>query len=257
MRSLAAIEIQRKWRSTRSGDFYSLDTKTSTTSFNSYAVKRSNLLDITEGSRIGAAMRELTAKHVALFMIVTLIVTICFTVELIPDETIQRAMTALHNQTQNPNPLFNIKAVEVAKRTSIPYLYNYTFVDGTTKTFDIGYDVSNLLPDDLLTVVVNSTNGATKGVFIVAAYNQTQSYYWITLLIFFIIVWLWGVIGLVSPVMILVVVPIERMIQLLSMLTNDPLGYQMTKNYKKFSEEEDDVVNSSWWEKEVLEGMET
>lgn len=269
MRSSAAIKIQRKWRnSQRSRCVNTSDLPSSTklpvtktsTSFDSYAGRRSKLLEITEGSRVGAALREMTAKHVAVFMMVTFLATYIFSSSQWngdADMEIERTMVALHAQTQNSNPLFNTKAVEVARKTSVPYLYNYTFVDNTTIKFEMGMDVNNLRPKDFLMVVVNSTNGATIGYFITEEYNDKESFYQIILLACVIAIWLWGVVGLVSPVMTLVVVPIERMIQLLFMLTNDPLGYQMTKNFKRFAEEEDDVVNSSWWEKEVLEGMET
>lgn len=46
-----------------------------------------------------------------------------------------------------------------------------------------------------------------------------------TLNAFIIIFWLWGVVGVVGPVMTLVVAPSERAIRLISMLTEDPLGY--------------------------------
>jgi hypothetical protein len=268
LRSSAATKIQRKWRSSyRSRSINGSDLPPATTyratntstSFRSYAGRRSKLLEITEGSRVGASLREMTAKNVAIFMMITFLVTYIFsaTVQWSGDTTMVRTMVALHAQTQSTNPLFNAKALEVARNRSIPYLYNYTFGDGNTVTFDMGYDVSNLRPKDFFVVNVTSTTGSTQAYFIIEKYNDWESYYLIILLACVILVWLWGVVGLVTPVMTLVVVPIERMIRLLSMLTQDPLGYQMSKDYKKFAEEEDDVVNSSWWEKDVLEGMET
>ncbi len=270
LRSSAAITIQRKWRSLSRPSVNRSDLPSSSaakfrisntsTYFKSYAGRRSKLLEITEGSRVGASLREMTAKNVAIFMMITFFLTYIFSttsVQLKGNATEERTMIALHDQTQSANPIFNAKAVEVARNTSIPYLYNYTFGDGTTITFDMGYDVSNLRSKDFVVINVSSTTSSTQAYFIIEKYNDWESYYQIILLACVILIWLWGVVGLVTPVMTLVVVPIERMIRLLSMLTQDPLGYQMSKDYKKFAEEEDDVVNSSWWEKDVLEGMET
>jgi hypothetical protein len=45
---------------------------------------------------------------------------------------------------------------------------------------------------------------------------------------------------------------------LLSMLRNDPLGYQTSENYKRFVKEEYNAESRyRGWGKEVLKGMET
>ena len=57
--------------------------------------------------------------------------------------------------------------------------------------------------------------------------------------IFILMAWFLGVTALSGPVMMLVVIPIERMVRLLGMLMVDPLGYQDTLRFKKFRKEEE------------------
>jgi len=62
---------------------------------------------------------------------------------------------------------------------------------------------------------------------------------------------------LTSPLRTLVVKPIEAMIQLLTILSQDPVGYQNTAIYKSFLVYEQESQERSNWSKEVIEGMET
>ena len=74
---------------------------------------------------------------------------------------------------------------------------------------------------------------------------------------FVILVWFVAVMAFTDPVMTLFVVPIERMLRLLDMLMNDPLGYQKSSKYKDFVMEEDTLSKNTMWTKNVLSGMET
>jgi len=250
--SAAAAKIQRKWRVSRTTatssagniravSIQEVPPKSSKINSKLRSLQKSNLFEIAESSRVGAAMRELTAKHVAALMLMILLTTIIFTYDIVPTDTIERTMVTLHNQTQGSSSFASL-ALDVARRTTVPFMYQYVFVNGTNITFPMSYDINMLLPDDFLTETVISPSGSTTGVFIIREYNVYRSYYWIALGSFVIFVWLWGVIGLVSLVTTLVVVPIGRMIRLLTMLTKDPLGYQMTDTFKEFVEEEDEIV---------------
>ena len=75
--------------------------------------------------------------------------------------------------------------------------------------------------------------------------------------IFILFVWFFGVTAFAGPVMVLVVIPIERMVRLLGMLMLDPLGYQSTSRYKRFVDEENEITKNTRWTKEILKGMET
>eukprot|EP00590_Aulacoseira_subarctica_P006681 CAMPEP_0172436226 /NCGR_PEP_ID=MMETSP1064-20121228/71613_1 /TAXON_ID=202472 /ORGANISM="Aulacoseira subarctica , Strain CCAP 1002/5" /LENGTH=684 /DNA_ID=CAMNT_0013184623 /DNA_START=1290 /DNA_END=3344 /DNA_ORIENTATION=+ len=210
-----------------------------------------------KSSRVGSAMIDLIVRHVGVVILATLLLTMVIIVadDSYQLETVQRTMLTLHNQTQG-NPLYSGMALDVA-RTIIPYMYQYVFVNGTTVTFPIAYDVSILGPYDFLNVTVDSPSGSTSGVFILREAHVCGAIWWSVVSLFVMFLWYLGNIGLIAPVFTLVFIPIERMIRLLSMLTEDPLGYQMTDTYKEFVEEEDDIVKNSWWEKDVLEGMET
>lgn len=155
-------------------------------------------------------------------------------------ETVQRTMLTLHNQTQG-NPLYSGMALDVA-RTITPNMYQYVFVNGTTVTFPIAYDVSILGPYDFLNVTVDSPSGSTSGVFILREVHVYGAIWWSVVSLFVMFAWMWGAISLIAPVFTLVFIPIGRMIRLLSMLTEDPLGYQMTDTFKEFVEEEDEIV---------------
>lgn len=171
------------------------------------------------------------------------------------NETIQRTMLILHNQTQG-NPLYSGMALDVA-RTITPYMYQYVFANGTTATFPVAYNTSILGPYDFLNVTIDSLSGSTSGVFILREAHVYGAIWWSIVSLFVMFAWMWGSISLVAPVFTLVFIPIGRMIRLFSMLTEDPLGYQMSDTYKDFVTEEHDIVKYSWWEKDVLEGMET
>jgi hypothetical protein len=75
--------------------------------------------------------------------------------------------------------------------------------------------------------------------------------------VFVLVIWFFAVNSFVGPLMILVVIPIERMMRLLRMMMKDPLGYQSSKRYKAFVLEEKDLIKNTLWNKEVLKGMET
>jgi len=261
LKDTSATKIQNKWRSTRASrrnkprnlrNISSISRDSSERTFVHQSVR-----ERAQSSRVGSKMRELTARHVAVLVIASLIISLVVSFDLGPDKTMQRTMISLSIQTQNS--IFSSTALDVARKTSVPFLYQYFFANGTVVTFPSSiYDVNTLKERDFITYTVNSSQtGITSAIFIIKEDNQHRAATWLTLNAFIIIIWLWGVVGLVGPVMTLVVVPIERAIRLISMLTKDPLGYQKSEDYKRFVEEEDDVTRGSHWEKEVLQGMET
>jgi len=66
-----------------------------------------------------------------------------------------------------------------------------------------------------------------------------------------------SVLSYALPVSALIVIPIERMVRFLGMLVKDPLGYQKTKAFHQFVEEEEGTLKKTGWRKEVVDGMET
>ena len=209
-------------------------------------------------SQVGTAMRELTGQRVAMGIILALIITVLLTYTE-NDTTRPATMIVLHNQTGNSN--FAERSLYAARASSIPDLYSYQFTNGSVKEFLLTGDEESpekLRPRERIRITVTDINdNTTVGLF--SYKNEIQEEALISLLstIFVLLVWFFGVTSFAGPVMILVVVPIERMVRLLGMLMLDPLGYQNSAKYKRFSAEEDEITKNTHWTKEVLKGMET
>ena len=214
-------------------------------------------------SHVGSAMRELTGQRVALGIIIATLLTTLFTYAE-SDATRPAAMILLNNQTANEQ--YADDALDVARVTSIPDLFQYTFANGRVKNFPLegNANPSDLRPREKLKITVdrvNSTTGvpgnSTVGIFDYQDEVKSEAWVQIGTTLFILLVWFFGVNAFAGPVMMLVVIPIERMIRLLGMLMMDPLGYQSTSRYKKFVAEEDELTKNTTWTKEVLKGMET
>lgn len=209
-------------------------------------------------SQVGTAMRELTGQRVAIGIIVALVLTVLFTYTE-QDATRPAAMIVLHNQTGNE--AFANRSLAAARASSIPDLYFYQLANGETRTFpipELGDDpASTLRPREIYNVNVTGATGTTIGNF--AFRNERVEQAWVSIFstIFIILVWFFGVTAFAGPVMVLVVIPIERMVRLLTMIMSDPLGYESTLGYKVFMDEEDTITKNTRWTKEVLKGMET
>jgi class 3 adenylate cyclase/predicted small integral membrane protein len=211
-------------------------------------------------SQVGSKMRELTGQRVAFGIILALLFSVFFTyVE--KDTTRPLTMIILHRQTSNP--LFAEKALNAARKSSIPDLILYGYADGTEELFDVKGEISNveeLRPRERLRITVETAGDGTNPTYaLFSLRNERQDEAIVSLLstVFIIMVWFFGVGSFAGPVMVLVVIPIERMVKLLGMLTLDPLGYQSTSRYKRFLDEENELTKNTRWTKEILKGMET
>ncbi|CAB9517744.1 whole genome shotgun sequence [Seminavis robusta] len=208
-------------------------------------------------SQVGGAMRELTGQRVAIGIIVSLVLTVIFTYAE-QDATRHSTMIVLHEQTSYPQ--FANASIDAARYSSIPDLFKYEFADNTTLEFDplTGEDPHNLRNRETLRITVeDSYGGKTVGWFAYRDEKRSQAMGELFSTLFILLIWLFGVTAFAGPVMILVVLPIERMVRLLGMLMLDPLGYQSTSRYRKFVAEEDVLTKNTRWTKEVLKGMET
>ena len=208
-------------------------------------------------SQVGTAMRELTGQRVAMGIIVALIVTVLFTYTE-HNTTRPATMVVLHSQTRTP--AFSDKALDAARSSSIPELFSYTFANGTIREFELD---GNENPDKLRfrervrITVTDVNNTMTVGLFSFKDEVREEAVISLLSTLFVLLVWFFGVTSFAGPVMILVVIPIERMVRLLGMLMLDPLGYQNSPRYKRFTAEEDEITKNTHWTKEVLKGMET
>jgi class 3 adenylate cyclase len=206
--------------------------------------------------KVGATMRELTGQRVALGIMVALLVTVLFTYTE-SDATRPTAMIVLHNQTADP--LFADRALDSTRSRCLPSLFYYKFEDGTNRSFDLeGEDINRLRGRERIRITITRNGGnSTVGLFSFKDELQESALITLSSTIFVLLVWFFGVTAFAGPVMILVVIPIERMVRLLGMLMRDPLGYQSNLRYKKFVAEENNITRNTRWTKDVLKGMET
>lgn len=209
-------------------------------------------------SQVGGAMRELTGQRVAVGIIVSLILTVVFTYMEV-NATRESTMMVLHRQTQHAN--FALDALDAARRSSVPDLYMYEFGDNETiLNYDplTNEDSDNLRAREIFKISITDYVGnTTVGWFAFRQERRQQALGELMATLFILLIWIFGVTAFAGPVMVLVVLPIERMVRLLGMLMVDPLGYQGTSRYRKFVAEEDVLTKNTRWTKEVLKGMET
>ena len=163
----------------------------------------------------------------------------------------------LHNQTFVSNAFKDV-AIGAARRAAIPNLFKYEDALGNTTYYDIATIRPETLRErEILEINITDGSSSTTGTFSIKRNVRGGALVHLLSTIFIICIWLFGVNSFAGPVMTLVVVPIERMVRLLSMLMRDPLGYQGTSSYKQFVNEEDDFLQNTKWSKDVLKGMET
>jgi class 3 adenylate cyclase len=208
-------------------------------------------------SQVGSAMRELTGQRVAIGIIIALVLTVLFTYTE-GNATRPSTMIVLFNQTGNVE--FASKSLDAARSSSIPDLFEYKLANNITKVFDLtnGEVPSDLRDRETLRITVSGADkSTTTGMFAMREEKKEEALVLLLSTIFILLVWFFGVTAFAGPVMILVVIPIERMVRLLGMLMLDPLGYQSTSRYKRFVLEEDEITKNTRWSKEVLKGMET
>jgi len=230
-------------------------TKTMIRRSNSFSKKKRR----SEKSQVGTAMRELTSQRVVLGIMFALVLSSLLNYSEF-DGSYVKTMTVLHEQTKNA--LYSNLALELARSSSVPELYSYTFANGSDVAFPIeGLHPNNLRENEKLRIQVTeitTTNQVTTiGEFSIRSRVYYMSLNELMVLLFILLVFVLSVKAFSGPVMSLVVIPIERMIRLLSMLTRDPLGYQSTPKFKNFIADEGNIAKTTRWDEEVLKGMET
>lgn len=293
-RHLAAIKIQRAWKHYKGADVLQLSERDAwrprqrgTNAIEKALIKRSieqksyfgkstlerkalpgpSIKHIARGrsgkesrreSQVGTAMRELTGQRVAMGIIIGLLLIVLFTYTEI-DATRPATMIVLHNQTSFST--FANLSIEAARRSAIPDLYSYQLANGQIQTYSISEasdpDETLRAREKMIVTIEGSDGSRTIGKF--AMKDETEEAALVELLstVCILIVWFFGVTAFAGPVMVLVVIPIERMVRLLGMLMLDPLGYENSQDYKNFIKEEDQITKNTRWTKDVLKGMET
>jgi class 3 adenylate cyclase len=206
-------------------------------------------------SQVGSDMRKLTGQRVAIGTLFALACTALFTYTE-PTWSWPTTMVVLHKQTLST--AYRSLALEAAVSTSVPELFMYQPVNGTSIFLPYaGVNPDELRDRDMLVITVAGENGSSIGWFDNRSDTVQSAWVEIVATFFIIFFWFFGVTAFSGPVMLLVIIPIERMVRLLGMLMLDPLGYQSTARFKKFLLEEDDIIKTTRWTKDVLKGMET
>lgn len=151
---------------------------------------------------------ESQVGSVALGIILALIITTCFTFEE-NDTSRKDTMAILHYQTVNKN--YANRSVYAALETTLPNLFEYRFQNGTVlslKTEKPGLD------NEILVIKVyneGSEANFTEGKFDNRDLIVKEASEQLLAAIFIIISWLLGMSAFVGPVMILGVMPMEKM----------------------------------------------
>uniref|UniRef100_A0A7S4ACL1 Guanylate cyclase domain-containing protein n=2 Tax=Pseudo-nitzschia australis TaxID=44445 RepID=A0A7S4ACL1_9STRA len=204
-------------------------------------------------------MAEVTGRSVAIFLLVNLLVVLlCTYTEL--DTTAPSTMVILHGQTTTQKTAFARKALDTARRSTIPNLYYYSAtsnINDINFTWASGEEPENRPINTKNITVIDERGGKSIGLFDIEAEVNQRVMMELILLLCVLLTWFVVVSAFAGPVITLVIYPIERAVKLLSMLVMDPLGYQNTLQYKKFLTQSDQIAKDGWWSREVLKGMET
>ena len=205
-------------------------------------------------SQVGGDMRERTGQRVATGVMLALLFTVIFT-HTDSNRTRPAAMVVLHHQTMDNR--FRMKALHAATNSSVPNMYIYEPSNAGPIEFSLS-GVESLKDWERIRYIVNDFDGlASAAEFVYRDETVQQAVVEMVTIFFIVLVWFFGVQAFAGPVSALVVVPIERMVKLLGMLMMDPLGYQSTQKFKTFLIEEEDLIETTGWTREVLQGMET
>jgi class 3 adenylate cyclase len=210
-----------------------------------------------EELKVGSAMRELTGQRVALGIIFSLVLSSLFTYTE-HNATRPATMIVLHNQTGNP--AFAERALTAARSSAVPNLFEYQLASGGIERFtlDEWEKPTNLRDKEKIRItIIDFSDQSTVGRFAIKRKSMADAVVSLLATIFVILVWFFGVTAFAGPVMVLVVIPIERMVRLLGMLMLDPLGYQSTSRYKRYITDENEITKNTFWSREILKGMET
>jgi len=162
----AAVIIQRAWL--KFNGYSNLpDKRRSLASFRSMkAIARLSTSSIRRGrskskshedSQVGAAMRELTAQRIVIFIMLAILLAIILTYRELNTTPIE-VMKTLHFQTQFAN--YSGTALEAARITTLPNMFAYNFSNGSKITWELSqYDFDQLRDSEIMNVTIISRMG--------------------------------------------------------------------------------------------------
>lgn len=223
--------------------------------------RTSTLGNATNNTELGRSMAQLTSRRVHLSVIVSLLVTAIFTnVETTSSNVL--SMVVLNTQTQIEN-LTSVIAEGLGPINEVMYEFSNCTTDDYTP---LNTDYNNNLRKkemveikitksaDLAIGNVTCNSAFVGGKFAIVKEVQDASKLELLATFFTIFVWIVGANIFSRPVVNLVTIPIKRMIQLLTMLTSDPLGYDTTRSFKRFESDEIRLQQTSRFNRKALAG---
>ena len=233
-------------------------------------------------SQIGSAMHEMTMRRVVIGMLIAVIFNVVFAylersrTSKLTVVTIHNAMVLLQESgTNEPLSNYGRNLTAIARLSSAPELCTFQFTSANQNYTD-SYCEDQYLDDirnrEMLRISVcsleeeeiikdmkygNCSGAQSSSLFAFRYGARDTAFVYLLFQIFVLILGPLGLLYFVGPVTTLVVSPIERMIRLLSMLVNDPLGYSRTNKYRTFVNEDNELAKGTMWTQESLNGMET
>lgn len=226
--------------------------------------RTSTLGNATNNTELGRSMAQLTLRRVHLTVIVSLLVTAIFTnVETTSSNVL--SMVVLNTQTQLPN-LNSVLADGLGPINEVMYEFSNCTSNNYTSLPSSASDKKNTLRKketveikvtktaNLTIGDVNCTSDFVGGKFAITKEVEDASKLELLATFFTIFVWIVGANIFSRPVVNLVTIPIKRMIQLLTMLTSDPLGYDTTRSFTRFEDDELRLQRTSRFNRKALAG---
>jgi hypothetical protein len=169
-------------------------------------------------------MAEVTGHRVAIFILLSLVFVLLFTYYEF-DSTIPSTMVVLYGQViRTSTQSAARKAVETARRSTIPKLYSYTsksmyYDTDLVIVYNLSeYDIESLRERDKMKIVVSNTFDTSEGHFVVRQEMVEAAQVEIIATIFVLLIWFFGVAAFAGPIMTFVILPIERMVRLLGIV---------------------------------------
>ena len=225
-------------------------------------------------------MNEATVKRVAVGIIISLVAILLLSYQESDDSPIITA-TVLHKTLlvldQEPNENGNTRnevlleqsareLIDIASNSTLHGLLEFQFKGESINISEAYGDLENLRELEIWNITIchemdlsekRCDGPRTYCLLNIKKRKLISAAMYVAFTFFVMILWHSGVAFFAGPIATLVVNPIERMIKLLRMIMKNPLGYQDTKQFKQFTDEEEHLYTSTTWGKETLKGMET
>mmetsp|Transcript_1913 Transcript_1913/g.3908 ORF Transcript_1913/g.3908 Transcript_1913/m.3908 type:complete len:1340 (-) Transcript_1913:481-4500(-) len=214
-------------------------------------------------SKMGEIMNDRTNMFLGIFILFWTVMSSSLSYVQRPTETnLIRSMLVLHNSLERNLP-FAENSLRLARKSNLPSIVRFD-VNGTCYCFDkddnpkSGSCSCDCQKKPVVTLRINSTDSnsmfRTEGVFDQTEGFKTLATEWLISCVIVLIIWSFVAGRFTETLMVLIVKPMETMIQLLAILSQNPVGYKNMDTYKQFQEERKE--KQVGWSEEVLLGME-